>query len=69
MHILFEGVLQLEVRLMLGSFLDKKLFTLDTLNDRVKNFVYGRMEASNKPPKSFEKAHFNSRLHLSGMFV
>ena len=39
MHILFEGVLQLNVRLMLDKFVNQeKLFSLDESNDRIASF-------------------------------
>lgn len=69
MHVILEGVLPLETRLMLASFIDDGLFTLDLLNQRVLNFTYSRVEARTKPPKQFEKSHFvgpRGRLHLSG---
>ena len=69
MHVLFEGVLSLEVRLMLKHFILEKFFTLDTLNSRIKNFAYGRKEAMNKPPKSFSSGHITGKgkLPLSGI--
>lgn len=66
MHIVLEGVLPLETRLLLASFIGDGKFTLEQLNERVVNFTYGRVEARNKPPKKFEKSHLTSRLHLSG---
>ena len=71
MHVLFEGVLPLEVNLMLPSFMESGLFTLDFLNNRVSHFTYGRAEAKNKPPKPFQKSYFTGtahKLHLSGIF-
>lgn len=67
MHILLEGVLQLETKLMIKSFLEDKLFTVDELNERIKYFSYGRTEAKTKPPKPFQKSSFDaeSSLHLS----
>ncbi len=49
MHVLLEGVLPLNVRLMLGSFINDGLFTIDELNDHVKSFEYGRVETKTKP--------------------
>ena len=41
MHILLEGVLPYEVQLMLTVFVkDKKYFTLDCLNERIKCYPY-----------------------------
>lgn len=54
---------------MISSFLDSVYFTLEQLNSRVQNFVYGRAESSAKPPKPFKKAHLTGKLHLSGNFV
>ena len=71
MHVLLEGALPLETRLMLNVFIyDDGYFTLEHLNQRVKSFTYGRVEARTKPPKEFDKAHFTgprAKLHLSGM--
>lgn len=33
------------------SFIQKKYFTLQVLNDLIRNFKYGPIESSNKPPK------------------
>ena len=50
MHILFEGVVPRELKLMLANFIEtKKHFSLDELNG---HFSYGRSEARNKPPKA-----------------
>ena len=70
MHVLCEGVLQLEVHLMLKHFLCvAHYFTLDTLSTRIDNFAYSRTEARNRPPKSFTSRHITGRgkLPLSGM--
>ena len=69
MHVLFEDVLHLEVRLMLKHFLHvEHYFTLDTLNTRIENFAYGSTEARNKPPKPFSSGHITGcgKLPLSG---
>lgn len=60
-------MLPLETRLMLASFIADGIFDLEVLNNRVKNFTYGRAEARTKPPKPFEKVHLAGRLHLSGI--
>ncbi len=67
MHVLFEGVLPLETKLLIGSLISDKYITLDFLNQRISHFIYGRNEARNKPPKEFQKANFTgtSKLHLS----
>lgn len=50
MHVLLEGVIPYEVRLMLKTFITgEKLFTLETLNDRISCFCYSQQEATDKP--------------------
>ena len=71
MHVLFEGVLHLEVQLMLRHFvIVEHFFTLDTLNSRIKSFVYSRKEAKSKPPKSL-LPHITGKgkLPLSGIYI
>lgn len=68
MHVLMEGVLPLETKLMLSSFMGDGFVGLELLNQRVSHFAYGRVEARNKPPKEFKKTYFTgtgSKLHLS----
>ena len=70
MHVLYEGVLPLNVKLMLHRFISEEhLFTLKTLNDRIFSFSYGRNEARNKPSKCIEQGHLDGskRLPFSGM--
>ena len=70
MHIILEGTLPLEIKLMLTSFIkDKKYFDVQFLNDRVSKFYYGKTESRNKPPKEFTIKSFSpdGKLHLSGM--
>jgi hypothetical protein len=55
MHVIIEGVLPMETKLMLNAFMDDGFLTIEMLNERVSNFVYGRDEARNKPPKPFQK--------------
>ena len=68
MHIILEGTLPLEVKLMLTSFIikDKKYFDIQ-FNDRVSKFYYGRTESRNKPPKEFTVKSFSAdgKLYLS----
>ena len=59
MHVILKGVLPLETRLMLASFIEDGHLTLDLLNQRVMNFSYSRMEARTKPPKRIEMTHLN----------
>ena len=50
MHVLLEGVVPYEVRLMMKSFItEDKLLTLDTLNERISCFCYSSSEAADKP--------------------
>ena len=70
MHVLFEGVLHLEVKLMLKHFIiNERYFTLDRFNSRMESFAYSRKEAANKPPKSFSPVHITGKgkLPLSGL--
>ena len=67
MHVLLEGVLPLNIRLMLDGFINDGMLTVDELNQRVQYFKYGRVEAKTKPPKPFERKHFTRHLHLSGI--
>ena len=64
MHVLFEDVLPLEVNLMLASYMENALFTLDLLNNQVSHFTYGRAQAKNKPPKPFQKTYFTGTTHF-----
>ena len=69
MHVLLEGALQFEIKLMLKVFIfDKCYFDLDDLNGRLDSFVYGRNDTRTKPPKPFERKHIsgNASLGLSG---
>ncbi len=70
MHVLFEGVLIMEMKLLLRKFIyEDKYFDLDTFNLRISHFIYGRVDARNKPPKTFEESRVNgeSKLPLSGI--
>lgn len=52
MHVLFEGVVPLELKLMLQEFvIRKKYFDTKFLNSRIESFTYGKKEQRNKPPK------------------
>ena len=48
MHVLFEGVVPLELKLMVVR---NKCFDVKFLNSRIENFTYGKKEQRNKPPK------------------
>ena len=70
MHVLFEGMLPMETKLVLNSFIyEEGYFDLETLNGRMSYFAYGRIEARNKPPKVFEHTRLTgtSKLPLSGV--
>ena len=72
MHVLYEGVFPMEVKLLLTKFIyGDKFITLMMLNERISNFTYGRNERRNKPAKPFTKEHLvgNSKLPLSGTNV
>ena len=73
MHILFEGIIPLEMKLLLQSLIwEKAYFTLHFLNERIASFSYGKAEYRNKPPKDLEKARIESQgstMHLSGISV
>ncbi len=50
MHLLFEGVLPYEVKLMLQTFIrTEKYFSLAYLNQRIENFPYATTELLDKP--------------------
>lgn len=69
MHVILEGVLNLETKLLLSSLVHENYFTLDFLNERIANFPYGRSEKRNKPPRAFTNANLSgSKLPLSGMY-
>lgn len=70
MHVLYEGVFPMEVKLLLTKFIyGDKFITLMMLNERISNFTYGRNERRNKPAKPFTKEHLvgNSKLPLSAI--
>ncbi len=73
MHVLLEGVLPMETKLMLRALIsEKKFFSLDLLNERIMSFSYGKAEARNKPPKPLDMDHLLSRgskLPLSGEYL
>lgn len=72
MHVLFEGVMQLELILLLHKLVcEEQLFTVESLNRRILSFPYGRHGARNKLPKPIEMVHLKgtSKLPLSGKFL
>ena len=69
MHILFEGVIPMEIKLLVTRLIQQKFFTIETLNERCKYFMYSRAESKSKPPKDFKEKHFSDpskKLPLSG---
>ena len=48
MHVLLEGVLHLEVQLLLKHM----VLVAGYLNSRIQSFAYSRKEAKSRPPKS-----------------
>lgn len=79
MHVLLEGVVPYEVRLMLKTFItEDELLTLDMLNERISYFCYSSSEAADKPSAftihsftSLRQSGMNSNMskHLSSTFV
>ena len=72
MHVLFERVLHLEIRLMLKCFIYEERFVLlDVLNSRIESFAYGRTEYRTKPSKPITQSHItgSGKLPLSGLFM
>ena len=63
MHVLLEGVVPLELKLMLYEFVNKKYFDVEFLNSRIENFTYGKKEQRNKPPKGIT---LEGNIRLSG---
>ena len=50
MHDQLEGVLPLEVKMLLQKYiLEDKSFTLDDINERILNFDYGVVDKRNRP--------------------
>ena len=70
MHVIYEGVLPLNIKLMLERFIcTDKIFSLQFLNDRIASFIWGRHEVKNKPTKMLQVAHLQgtTKLPFSGM--
>ena len=49
MHVLFEGVVPLEMKLLLTHCLEKKYFTVPELNAAISNFDFGYSNVSSHP--------------------
>ena len=58
MHVLLEGVVQLELSLLLQYLINSQCFSVDLLNERIDCFHYTPNEKKNKP----------SAIRLSGSF-
>lgn len=59
MHLLLEGVVSYELRILLYHFVHvEKYFTLRWLNARIVSFPYGYLESGSKPEK-IDAAHIN----------
>ena len=57
MHDILEGICPYELKLVLHHFIiSQGLFTLDSLNDRIRSFNYGRGETSSKPVQISKKS-------------
>ena len=69
MHVLLEGVIPMEIKLLLPNLInEKKFFNLRLLNERIRNFQYGPNEVKSKPIRQIEDRHLStdSRLPFSG---
>lgn len=64
MHILLEGVVKKELQLMLSDFIDrKKYFSLQYLNNVIKNFNYSEADLLDKP-QELEKNPYVNKITL-----
>ena len=66
MHVLLEGVLPLEIKLLLYNFTSiQKLFSVDDFNSRLEAFQFGYSESK---PSRIDLSHLSDgNLHQSGM--
>jgi hypothetical protein len=66
MHILLEGVLPLELKLLLTHLTSNNFFTISHLNTRIMSFQYGRANVTTKP-STIDATHLsqNGKLHQS----
>lgn len=68
MHILLEGVLPLEIKLLLYHFTSvAKFFTLQHFNARLASFLFGYSSGTSKPSKIEVNHLVDGNLHQSGM--
>ena len=66
MHDQLEGVLPLEIKLLLQKFISvEKFFTLDDLNTRIATFGYPVVDKSNKPSAIKQQALSSDSASLS----
>lgn len=70
MHVLLEGVVPYELRLMLMAFTSlKKYFTIDLLNERIRCHTYTQEEIRDKPSQIPNLTSSSTSLRQSGMFL
>ena len=60
MHDLFEGVIPLEMKLLLAHCLEKKYFTVAELNAGILNFDFGYSNVSSRPG-GIDEASFTNK--------
>ena len=66
MHDQLEGVLPLEIKMLLQKFITReKYFTLDLLNERIVVFSYPSVDGSNKPSAIKQQALTSDSASLS----
>ena len=64
MHVLLEGVLPFEIKLLLQNFTSvQRFFSLDHFNARLESFQFGYTESK---PSKIEPSHLDGNLHQSG---
>ena len=69
MHVLFEGVVPLEISLLLAYLIDeKKLFTVETLNSTLTTHHYGYSETDTKPTPIERDSPGVYKIRQSGKF-
>lgn len=72
MHDQLEGVLPLEIKLILKKYIEvDKYFTREVLNQRIESFNYGPVDGRNKPSpiKQQALATGSASLSQSGNFI
>ena len=69
MHVLFEGVVPLELSLLLANLIDqRKLFDVTTLNSQLKYHHYGYTEVATKPSYIERESGGLYKIRQSGIF-